>query len=1032
MAHGRDGGALDAGISDAGADAAASVDPEVATLRQRARQVRALLAGSLDPSVEPQSLFDTPLGNARAVAVEVARLRALTHERLSSADAGTDAAADARTIKGRTPAAPKPRKGDTPDAQAPAPEPRLDARAQTLYDARIELDAARLVFLSLSAPERKKILEEHQRRRGEVAKQGATVDQAQQRAEAAAIAKQKALEEAKRARSEAARLLAEEQARLLGVKEAQARFEASLGKSEERTAKRAEEALAWRRRVSGVVSERIAGKTTAEEADTLYEELRKSLRSARDELAGALDSLTSSELPRAGPDRLDTAGATVDRTAIDALRRELETQEQKLQIRESKMRWARASSLLEQVESLNRDRLALYPHLTDDKRAGLTGFNTSGIDQARAELRQVSLVTRFQAQASWNWIRGLRHREGDRTGEVVATLSVLKLLALLAVFLWWRRRAPSLIAALRERTESLRQENRSRRVVIYAERAVSLLERAHGPAAWLAFVWGTVALAGPAVSGLYAVQMLWIVLGWTLGGNIIVHVIDVGFAEGDGRGGRRSTDQLRYQSLRLVGRVIVTVGLFLSLTTHLVGQGTIYSWVLSTFWFLAIPIALVIIRWWQPVVFERLGAARKKSVFVQWVLGQSAGWKRFPAAAAGGVYLIGQGVARTARTYVSTFEMTRRVLAYLFRREVAKQAREHGKRQTDPLPEALYASLGPQEGMDTPVPGVGDAEIASIAAAIDAPGGGVFAVVGERGLGKSMLLDRILRDKPSSVRVGCPVGGAAPLARELRRALGLDADASEDALRDALAQRGEDSALLIDDAHRLVRPTIGGLDDFDRIVALARDSSDRTTWVFCLGAVIWQYVERARGTRPVFDEVIHVVPWREENIAALLKLRSERAGITPLFDDLVGEEEDDEDLRREQLARTEVSYYRLLWDYAAGNPAIAVHFWRESLRVDHDGDVRVQLFNAPNTADIESLPDASLFVLRAVVQLELALPDDIVVATMLPSRQVHDTLRYASFRGYLEQTEGRYRVAWTWLRAITRVLQRRHLLSGGT
>ena len=178
--------------------------------------------------------------------------------------------------------------------------------------------------------------------------------------------------------------------------------------------------------------------------------------------------------------------------------------------------------------------------------------------------------------------------------------------------------------------------------------------------------------------------------------------------------------------------------------------------------------------------------------------------------------------------------------------------------------------------------------------------------------------------------------------------------------------------------------------------------------------------------------MIAIRPWSEENIAELLRRRSSGAGIEPSFEGLIAEPEEDEELKQEQLARTQASYYRLLWDYAGGNPAVAVHFWRESLSVSPDGDVSVQLFSAPDTSDLERLPDPAVFVLRAVVQLELAAVDDIVEATMLSRRQVLDALRYASFRGYLEQADGRYRVAWNWFRAITRFLQRRHLLARGS
>ena len=934
---------------------------------------------------------------------------------------------------------------DKPDASVAVKKPRKEKDAgvadaavvappQTLWEARLALDRARLDFLSLPPQKRKGLLAAHAARQAKSVVGEDKTSQAQKKVEAAAEERKKALEDARRARSEAQRLVAEERVRLLGVKEEQAKFEAGLAKTQEQIAKRAETTLGFRRRVTGLVAERKSGDASADEADRAYDELVKYLRQSRTDLSTALTKITSGDsgVPRAGPDRLDTAGASVDRSEVDKLRSLIETQAEKLQKQEDKLSWSTASALLEQVEALNRDRLTLYPYLTGDKRASLTSFSAPGIDQARAEGRQVTLVTRYHVMTSASWIAKLRDPGTAGLREVLATFSLLKILVLIGVFVWWRRRAKGVLALLSERVQQTVVESRSARVPVYAERTLALLERVERPASWLLFVWLVMWLAGPPISELYETRILWLVLGWTLGGVIVVHTIDAFFASRASLVGRQSTDELRLRSLKLMGRVIVAVGLTLALTSELVGQGTIYSWVLSTCWFAALPIGLVIVRWWKPVVFERVAGTRRKNAFVAWVERNESGWVSFPAATSGGVYLIAVGVGRVVRAYVSGFNLTRRLLAYLFRREVAKQARDRESGATHPLDEEQMAALDPEAGASFLLPTVGDEEIQAVTQAIDAPGGGVFAVVGERGMGKSMLLGRMLAAKPDSLLVECPVGGMGPFRQALYATLDLPPDASDEDVKRVLNEKQHDNALLVDDAHRLVRPTIGGLDDFDWVLALARESSVTTTWVFCMGSIIWQYVERARGARPLFDEVIAIRPWSEENIAELLRRRSSGAGIEPSFEGLIAEPEEDEELKQEQLARTQASYYRLLWDYAGGNPAVAVHFWRESLSVSPDGDVSVQLFSAPDTSDLERLPDPAVFVLRAVVQLELAAVDDIVEATMLSRRQVLDALRYASFRGYLEQADGRYRVAWNWFRAITRFLQRRHLLARGS
>jgi hypothetical protein len=133
-----------------------------------------------------------------------------------------------------------------------------------------------------------------------------------------------------------------------------------------------------------------------------------------------------------------------------------------------------------------------------------------------------------------------------------------------------------------------------------------------------------------------------------------------------------------------------------------------------------------------------------------------------------------------------------------------------------------------------------------------------------------------------------------------------------------------------------------------------------------------------------------------------------------------------------QLARrTEADYHRLLWDASGGNPGVALHLWRDALRVAPDGTVMVTLFSAPDPRDLVRLSADMAFVLRAVLRLERVGADDVARATLLSTSDVHEALHFAERRGWIEQRERRYRVTWAWLRAITLFLQRRRLLVGG-
>jgi hypothetical protein len=282
------------------------------------------------------------------------------------------------------------------------------------------------------------------------------------------------------------------------------------------------------------------------------------------------------------------------------------------------------------------------------------------------------------------------------------------------------------------------------------------------------------------------------------------------------------TPELRLQSLRLVGRVVVTFGLVLALTDLLVGRGTIYRWVLTLCWFAAIPVGRTLVRWWRSVIFERIATKRKKTPIEHWVETHQQGWASFVAATVGGALLAFNFLLHFARSWVGTFELSRRVLAYLFRREISKQAEKSGALSLDDLNPATYEQLGPESAATELVASAADEQREAIFERIRRPGGGVFAVVGARGMGKSTVVAQIQAATRSTV-VQCPFGGMEQFSAAYVKALGANADASLESVAATCDQRQDnDTAILLDDAHRLILPMMGGLRAFDRVLALAR------------------------------------------------------------------------------------------------------------------------------------------------------------------------------------------------------------------
>jgi hypothetical protein len=966
---------------------------------QRAELIAALMAGTLVVARDPRQLFDVALDDETAVQVERVRLQVVLQ---------------AAEVAAKTPS----RRVVTTEARADRVQ--IDALPAKQWQARLALDRARLAFYSLTPAQRAALLQTHAQRQ-EAARPRET--EADRLARAATAERQRTLAAAQAARSEAQRLVGEEAARLSGLQRDVATLRERLVAERASVSVRRDTVLGWQRRVRDVktaAATATATGTVQAEADATYDALRHALRSSRDDLDQALQQLDAggSAVPALGPDPLGDVPSDVPTAPVHELRRSVEQQMREVRAQELALRHDRAAALLDEINALNRERISLLSYLSATKLGGVTGLGAAGWEQARAEARHLLLVLHYHRYAAETWLGTLR-------GLGPGSVSVWTLVALLVpwtllvlIFLWWKRRSQQLLDLFDERLAAL---DRAERLTTpgRARRFVKLIAAIHRPIDWLVLLGATVWLLPQGAQALLEVQLLTQIAGWILAGALIVNLINALAAAGPGGVGYlepHGAAELRLRSLRLVGRVVVAFVLFLALSDRLVGQGTLYAWVLSSGWLMALPVFLQLVRWWRETVFVRVERVRRKTPFQAWVLANRSGWTSFLAAMLAGVHLFVLGALKVGRNWLAGFDLVRRMHAYLFRRELARLAEHKHHGLLTPLPLDVQALLAPQHASATLVASALDSVLTELLTLHQQRQGGVVAVIGGRGMGRSTLLGRLVAEQPGARLLDALAPDILPTLRVL-------ADVGSDA---------DPSWLLIDNAHALVRPVMGGLRDFDEVLTLARLSSRRTgrLWALAIDAVLWPFLARARDDRPLFDAVLPLPLWGEEQIAALLTQRSQEAALQPTFEDLLdklppGADEID---RMEALAAKRTGYYRMVWDYARGNPGMALEVWRASLAAAEDGSVRVRPLQVPDTRVFEALPDTMLFILRAVLQLPQATLETVAQVTHLPHAQVHNAVRFGQTHGYLVERDARIEVPWPWLRAVHVLLERRHLL----
>lgn len=1027
--------------------------------RRAADRLAAYLDGRLDPSIDPSTVITVNLSDRRDLGLvpeRRARVFASTGGGAGEgtpADPGTDggragpdggeAAGDATGDGPPRPSEP-PRsesatEGDGPAAGAARGEPARGEEtaggiaggtpsARALADlvaevnaAEARLDALRRRYLGLTPEERAGLAEVHREAREAPARPPSTaVTEAQARVEAAARERAEALEQARRAETEALRIRAAEEARLRGIQEAQARLGAEMAARRDALDEDREQALRWVRRVGELDARSILDPTREGDADRLYRDLVDALGVERDRLHGALDRIVRGAEPVPGPDPGPDLPPEVEGRTLERLSSALRIEKDRLGRDARELAWEEATVLRDGIVAMNQARLRLLALASPAEQQAIRGFGAEGSRQARRELQQIELEVRYHLLAL---PRVARRRVADLwASPLPLAFGLLQLVLLVAVFRWWRRHAEALLESVRLSWERARPETWLTRGVATV---LWYVERARGPLEWLLFAAALFQILG-LLGELPELRYVWIVIQWLLLGGLAVRLLDAAASRDRAYG---TTAKLRLRSLRLIGVAVIGVGLILGLTAESVGRGAIYAWVSGTAWFLTIPVAVLLVLWWRPTVLRLAKHHRSPPPVLAWVAAQQSGVASYPAAAVGGVYLLGDGLYRSALRRLADLPATKGLVTYLSRRELERRAQVEAETPASTrLSRAAYARLDPEGPSDQLVLSVAEPTLKLLRGRLGGSGPRrITAVVGERGLGKSTLLRRLVTTSPDDadlVTAACPVGG--DLDRALREALALPADAGRDAIVDALRDRAP-ALVILDDVHRTVRPAVGGLAGLDRLLALASDVGGATSWVLAFGAEAFQHVRQVRAERATFDEVLFLAPWSPAQVVELTRLRSRAADLAPRYDGLVVPRQLGSSSYRTGRYHTERDFCRLLSDYANGNPAVALHFFRESL-VERAGTVFVRLFQSPSAAPLDDLPASVAYVLRALHQLEVAREEDVVACTELRAAEVADALRLARSRGYVEPVDGSIRLSLHWYRAVDFALQRRHLL----
>jgi hypothetical protein len=673
------------------------------------------------------------------------------------------------------------------------------------------------------------------------------------------------------------------------------------------------------------------------------------------------------------------------------------------------------ADLHDDVRDLYAVRLRLLDYLTPGLHLEVMGTDVTGMSAFGLELQFIGEQMRFRAlnlpaaaEEFWRRIQ-------------IAPLPVLwkfvKFLLIIIVFRWWRQWLPE---TLRRMHISLAEIRPRSAAIVRKIRMVWYIGQVRKPLEWMLLAEVLFSMADmPGVN--FIIEIVSVIVHWILLGWFSVSLLNAVAARGDA--GLTGEDAaVRLKSLRLIAAWLVLLGLGLSLAESLAGIATLHAWVWRLYQVLALPVLIVLLSWWRQPIFERLSRVSESTDTVNELLEHRNGVRSYRNAARGGAWLIANALRRAIMRQVLRVGGDQGIGLTSSSADASTESQQAERRPI--AEETRTALLSGESGYERHA----RPERRRIVSRVASNPAGIVAVVGERGVGKSMFL-RSLR-KPLDDRIVI-VDARAGTYDELMSALGAELeidDVTPQSLTDRLIDT-ETRIVAIDSVHRLVRPVIGGQAELIKLKSLIENTQAKVLWLFSVDCYAWQFLKRARADQSTINEVVELPAWSEEQLGQLLDQRNEEAGIEPDFSKVTVPDEFMVTTLDSAEARSKASLYRMLWMQSAGNPVIALQLWADCLYYDEDDRLVAGTPWQQVTRDLDTAMQSVLLVLRSIALAEEITKDDITDNLRLPAGAVSSAIHYCQSRDWIEEYAGRYRLNMNWFRTITRVLTRQNLLA---
>jgi len=313
-----------------------------------------------------------------------------------------------------------------------------------------------------------------------------------------------------------------------------------------------------------------------------------------------------------------------------------------------------------------------------------------------------------------------------------------------------------------------------------------------------------------------------------------------------------------------------------------------------------------------------------------------------------------------------------------------------------------------------------------------------FAIVGEKGSGKSTFLNRMAENQIEDqelkrVELTTSISSELQLVELLAEQLDIPGVETAEQLVEAICGQEQRYLVIMEGMQNAFVRTINGYEAIEKLCYVISETKEQLFWAVSCSRYAWRFLDKAVQCSEYFSHIATADTLDADQMKSVIMNRHRSSGYSLVFE-ADADTRQSRGYRKLQDQQEEAQQYLMdqyfaeLTQLAEGNASVAMIFWIRSIREFDDTAFYIQPLEVTSVEMIEDLNPQVLFTLAAFVLHDTLADEDLSRIMGISQTESRLLINRLQSRGLLVSTNETYTINHLMYRQILRVLKDRNII----